>query len=956
MKKRLMCVALCLAMLLLPVLTGCNKNNKSVEETVSDAASESAVTLTMWMVSEDPVDAETVSAINQAVNAITKTKYKTRVIVKFYTEAEYRDVLDNTIVSYLDTRTSGQTYVDHSIIEDDSGDGEKYGINIIKYPDPVLNQVDIIYISGKDMYVEYIENGWLSPLDAELSSSSKKIKEYVNASLLSAAKYIDNDLGINGTYAIPNNHTIGEYTMMLLDKSLMDQTSFDSLYKLGQIDGLFNDKIYTYLETVRDGIEDGTLTNVLPIDADYETCLNLLAYYWNINPDTLENEEGFSFLGYTYEDLLNINRGTALKFESLFENPAFVNAFLKLNEYRLDGGYFGAEDETTKAALKIVTGNYSDLKAYRAEDSGYYPVVLKNPTVLSDDVYENMIGVCAYTRNLSRSMQVVTHLNTNAEFRNLLQYGVEGLNYKLEYVGQTNDQVVVPLAEHPYNMDVYKSGNAFLAYPKEITDNEVWEDGKLQNRDVTGADPLLDVTFFDIANQVGAEEESATIGSSGYVWDYQTGYSKEILSQNKQLKAWLDTCDESGEKGIYVFSTYLESGQNVTRRVFIYNNDAALGSGMEDKTGLYLHQTSGGSYDFYFHNSGASATYGSSQARSVGSRLEIDYDMGTATGYELSILTINGRKNVNVDLSFSVKGATVNPVNTKTQNSLITIDLNESDNYYIYLSTDIAKTTVATNPVIWNWIKNDCVGAEAGVPQVLKSSKMVGTGEDAYQMFTFVVYTRGLKNQAEVKMYPKGTATNVILDVDFQQSGKALKESDTDYTIWMITVLADLTVETVKMNVVYDGSRTDVMETEAETDPDFIYRGTLDTQLVRYVYELNAKIKALLDGIDNFTDFKAAVKELQILLDPENAAKAGDFTLLQDLVSGMDFSAHQYRMQYATSVDHIEHKGIVYDDMTGLPSEETITNDPITGEPYVLLDSPYAVYRAWMIAKKYISK
>ena len=239
MKKRLMCLALCLAMLLLPVLTGCNNKNKSVEETVSDAASESAVTLTMWMVSEDPVDAETVSAINQAVNAITKAKYKTRVIVKFYTEAEYRDVLDNTIISYLQTRSSGQTYVDHSIIEDDSGDGEKYGINIIKYPDPVLNQVDIVYITGKDMYVEYIENGWLSPLD--LSNSAKKIKEYVNSALLSAARYRTTDLQIDGTYAIPNNHAIGEYTMMLLDKSLMEQTSFDSIYKLGQIDGLFND-------------------------------------------------------------------------------------------------------------------------------------------------------------------------------------------------------------------------------------------------------------------------------------------------------------------------------------------------------------------------------------------------------------------------------------------------------------------------------------------------------------------------------------------------------------------------------------------------------------------------------------------------------------------------------------------------------------------------------------------
>ena len=961
MRKRLMCLALCLAMLLLPVLTGCNNKNKSVEETVSDAASESAVTLTMWMVSEDPVDAETVSAINQAVNAITKTKYKTRLIVKFYTEAEYRDILDDTIISYLQTRSSGQTYVDHSIIEDDSEDGEKYGINIIKYPDPVLNQVDIVYISGKDMYVDYIENGWLSALDAELSSSSKKIKEYVNASLLSAAKYIDNDLGINGTYAIPNNHSIGEYTMMLLDKTLMEQTSFDSLYKLGQIDGLFNDDVYSYLETVRDGIQNGTLNGVLPIAADYETCLDLLAYYWNINPDTLENEDGFSFLGYTYEDFLNINRGTELKFESLFENEAFVNAFLKLNEYRLDGGYFGAENETTKAAMKIVTGNYSDLKAYRADDSAYYPVVLKNPTVLSDDVYENMFGVCAYTRNLSRSMQIVTHLNTNAEFRNILQYGVEGFNYKLEYVGQTNDQIVVPIADHPYNMSVYKSGNAFLTYPTANMDRELWEDGKLQNRDVNGADPLLDVAFVDIANQGNSTESTSSIGSSGYVWDYQTGYSKEILSRQKQVKAWLDDCDAKGEKGIYAFSTWQESGQNVTYRIFIYNNDTATGgtAAADEKVGLYVHQASDGTFEYYFHGShnAATAAAGSSEIREKGDYLEVVYEEGTASGYELSILEINGRKNTNVGIAFSVKGESVNAIESKKQNSLVSVDLNEAPTYKVYLSTDIAKTTVSTNSVIWNWIKNDCAKAEAGVPQVLKSSKTVGTGADAYQLFTFVVYTTGLKNQTAVSMYPKGTGTDVILDVDFDQSGKALKEDDANYAIWMITLLADPTVATVTMNLVYNGSNTNVVETVAETDPDFIYRGTLDTQLVRYIYDLNAQIVTLLNGIDNYADFKTAVKELQILLDPDEVAKTSDFTVLSPLVTDMDFSTHQYRMKYATSVKHIEHEGYTGEfDEHDEPIYGVIKIDPITNESYILLDSPYAVYRTWMVAKKYISK
>ncbi len=101
----------------------------------------------------------------------------------------------------------------------------------------------------------------------------------------------------------------------------------------------------------------------------------------------------------------------------------------------------------------------------------------------------------------------------------------------------------------------------------------------------------------------------------------------------------------------------------------------------------------------------------------------------------------------------------------------------------------------------------------------------------------------------------------MILDVDFRQSGKALQTSDADYTIWMITVLADPAVEAATLNLVNGDGVVNAVETVAETDPDFISRGTLDTQLVRYLYDLNGKILSVLNGIDNYADFKSAVED-----------------------------------------------------------------------------------------------
>ena len=78
MKKRLFCLALCLVMLAATVLTGCS--SKSIDEVQSEfkkTASESAITLTMWLVSEKEVDSETASRITKAVNNITESKVTT---------------------------------------------------------------------------------------------------------------------------------------------------------------------------------------------------------------------------------------------------------------------------------------------------------------------------------------------------------------------------------------------------------------------------------------------------------------------------------------------------------------------------------------------------------------------------------------------------------------------------------------------------------------------------------------------------------------------------------------------------------------------------------------------------------------------------------------------------------------------------------------------------------------
>ena len=232
MKNRFVCLALCLVMLLALVLTSCSSDDgASTDKVVNEVESKS---LTMWLVSENEVSPETASAINDAINEITHSRFRINMQVHFLTRDEYEDVLSDTIRAYEDSRNElDPSYVPtveetKQVVTDASGTGtmiieetvtNEYGVVTTKFPAFRANQVDIIYIAGEDMYNDYVEKGWLYALDSELSSSSKKIREYVSQTLLNAVK-----VG-NTTYAIPNNNTIGEYTYMLLDKELMDKNN-----------------------------------------------------------------------------------------------------------------------------------------------------------------------------------------------------------------------------------------------------------------------------------------------------------------------------------------------------------------------------------------------------------------------------------------------------------------------------------------------------------------------------------------------------------------------------------------------------------------------------------------------------------------------------------------------------------------------------------------------------------
>lgn len=517
MKKKLISLLLCVVMLMGIMLTGCQsgKTDEENENKIRDVQSKSTFTLSMYVVTENEVPEEDQKLVSDAFNKITKSKFKTQVVLKFVDKEHYRAAVEEVIdanyrkqvlgkeaekafkaakrAAKADNIATDEAWIDNWYAEhpeyaefretealtgEDTTEEETVMVTVegvedsfiseVKYPDLAANQIDIVWIDSYDTYMKYVENEWLVRLDDELGAASKKLKEYINPNLLAWAKWTS-----DGTFAIPNNHTIGEYTYLLLDKKLVEKYNYDYT-KL------------TSLATCSDFLGDIAKyeAGVKPIaakagDLDVNKLPQMM--YWTYDAASRSiNTSKFSLIGNNYSVARTVDPSVKTNSpfmpRNIFASNEFKSQLLAIQSFK-DNSYitdFAADEPDFEYAVRVVRGGADLVEKYSDK---YYMNVLEYPRVTDDDVFSSMFGVTSYTKSDSRSMEIITYLNTNSDLRNVLQYGVEGVHYKLDNNG------VVEMLKDTYQMDLRNTGNAFIAYPDEGMNADVWKWGKLQNAD-----------------------------------------------------------------------------------------------------------------------------------------------------------------------------------------------------------------------------------------------------------------------------------------------------------------------------------------------------------------------------------------------------------------------------------------------------------------------------------------
>ncbi len=504
-------------MLLSVILPGCSKKtDDEAMENVTETASESTMTLTMYLMSESEVSEEQASKIEEAVNKITKSKFKTRLVLRYFTEEEYMDALEDAFKKTADEKaakkaaekalkeaikrgeattaasTTEGTTVEETIINE-------LGVTELKYPSVSDHQVDIFYLGGYDDFMEYYNKNRIVALDENLSTDAKTLHTYIFNNYFTNINFNTKD-----TCVIPNNLVMGEYTYMLLHKDVLAaydyaaRNDFTSLVCPNVQDIL--DKVARYNRDSYVPLWSGTgeldVANIGYVGVDFDDEGN--PFYTN----------GFSLIGGSTINPAN-NRPKVfaaeneyIPYDNVLINSEFKDQLKTLVSYK-ENGYYAAEGESDKPfAVGYIKGTPVDALQY-ADD--YEIVVVEKPKMTTANAYDHTFAVGSDTSSTTRSMKIITYLNTNETFRNLILYGIEGENYEIVEQTAKNLQGVdtvyktVRKLNDDYDMALEKTGNIMLAYPLEDELPNIREYQKLQNSEaVTALDFGFAYTYDDI--------------------------------------------------------------------------------------------------------------------------------------------------------------------------------------------------------------------------------------------------------------------------------------------------------------------------------------------------------------------------------------------------------------------------------------------------------------------------
>lgn len=483
MKNRFISLILVLIMITsLFAFSACSNEDNEAGD-LQEEEDRKQMTVDLWIPYYPGTTQESIDAVAEALNEIAESKYTTHIEFHFIPSDSYEAAIQARLEEVeenkeLEEETETEPETDEKgnvVTTEPETIVDEYGFKIVPYPAVSKSQMDIFLVRGFDNYFDLAMSGYLSELDSALTEGdAKKLKTYIYPSLL---QYSELD---EVTYGIPNNTLIGEMTAMLVSKDAIEQLNAKgSSYKAEDFTSLISTEAF---------ISDvaSKLTGYTPVRGEFTMAG---VHFWNEAGDS----NAFSLVASQVS--AGVTLGDTIAIDNVFNSEVYVQTTY-MNKLIKEKNYVGNGNvEKGKFAVATVTGTREDLSEY--EDQ-YYIVPLTSPTLTQEAACRNLFAVSAFTRDMTRSIEIITLLNTNEKFRTILQYGVEGVHWKY-----SDDKTTIVKLSDTYKMKLEETGNAYLTYPDYGKTKDSWTAWKNQNLEST-VDPFLNfnVSLADVVSDI----------------------------------------------------------------------------------------------------------------------------------------------------------------------------------------------------------------------------------------------------------------------------------------------------------------------------------------------------------------------------------------------------------------------------------------------------------------------
>ena len=505
MFKRIISFGLCLVMFAM-LFASCGQPTTTTVTNPEDLPA----TINLIGITEKTTTQEAIDFVEEALNKLSKTRYKTRIELTLVTADEYMAEIDKRVaeanqatiklaaitkynalavkeannaqklLSESNTKKSKWTNQVTSVVASTMTTGEVYSAEqTTVYEDGKIETVypsaqspiDILMIDGKEMYEELEAKGYLLSVKKKLDEKFTKFRQYIYPTFFEQLEAMTGDIK-----AIPNNNLLAEYTYVVIDKTIADAYNNGNGFNIDNVDD------YSDLEAFL-GYVKANYAGVAPLATEPEA-LGIYQYM-----------EGELAIGTYYDPIYGYDtaEGTDFQVQNLLAIPEYQAHVALMQKYNA-AGYIveGAENY----AVNVIKGN-----AYVAEEYGddYYVKVVQNPFVEPDAIFDGMFAVSAFTSSEDRALEIIEMFTTDPEAKNIFQYGIADngdntayANYRLVETEERSGKFIVQRLNDTYMMDNGLTGNVYMGYPDPADGQpfDAWTYYKNTNLD-SGIAPFL---------------------------------------------------------------------------------------------------------------------------------------------------------------------------------------------------------------------------------------------------------------------------------------------------------------------------------------------------------------------------------------------------------------------------------------------------------------------------------